>query len=146
MWARPDMTHEEKKQFYLAQLQTGVDGTWPLKDEGDTFFMYQATIGGNVVEFTAGYITPDGNFKGRWYLTAPDANGSRNWMYTPAARQSRTEMYIAAGISKYTIHTIVNSDIYRLMKLRQQTGNFTILDEYPTYPDKPGYVTLVISV
>lgn len=147
IWPPFVTTFEQKKQHYLKQLEQAAEGTWPLSNLEEHVLMYVVDIDGQQVEFTCGYIEPDRCFRPHWFLTAPEANDSRNWLYTAANRNAKAAFYEEHNILSYKVSTYVGSDIYKLFKMREATGNFRILTEEPTVtgPNVLNLVTLRIA-
>ena len=124
------MTLDEKKQYYRAQIQSAFDGTWPLQNVGETPFFYKGVYDGIVMEFAGGYIETDGiTFRGHWYLTAPDVNGSRNAIHTADTAAARKSFYNDHGLSRYKILTYHGSSMYQWIKLRIADGSIFLVSE-----------------
>lgn len=141
-------TYEDKKQFYKDQIQSAFDGTWSVKQEGETLFFYKGIYDGVVMEFCGGYIENDGiTFRGHWYLTSPDNIGSRNLIHTSEAAEARRTFYQQHGLSQYKIPTYVGSSLHQWMNMRINSGAITLISqsEYPLSTDKT-HITLVIGV
>jgi hypothetical protein len=131
LWPATISTYEQKEQYYYNQLQSAVNGTWPLKEATDTFIMIVTKVDDVVAEFAAGYLGIDGYVALRWNLTAdlgPD--GSRNWRYTPEADTARRQFTQQIGAIGYREFTWVGSLLYKTIKARLQSGRFE-LDEIP---------------
>lgn len=137
LWAPGCDTFEQRKQFYHNQLLSAANGTWPLKNENDTFILIVTKVDGVIVEFTAGFRDVDDVVSLRWHLTAPGADGKRNWRYSQEALQARKDFVVAAGISAFKEFTWKGSLHYRTLRMRAQTGNF-ILEELPSPNRYPG--------
>lgn len=147
LWPSPLVTYDQKKEYYYNQLTSAINGTWELKSPTEVFKMYRTIVDGQIAEFVAGYVDNGDTYGGRWYLTAPTPDGSRNWMYTPEAQAARKVFFTDNGLVNIKYYTFVNSDLYRLVKMRATNGGITLLDEYPTVAgDNPhNLVTLVIQ-
>ena len=138
----------DKKQFYKDQIQSAFDGTWSVKQEGETLLFYKGTYDGVVMEFCGGYIENDGiTFRGHWYLTAPDGAGSRNPIHTEEAAEARRTFYQQHGVTQYKIPTYVGSSLHQWMNMRINSGAITLISqsEYPLSTNKT-HITLVIGV
>lgn len=148
LWYKPDLTFSDKKEFYLNQLQSAIEGKFPLEKDGDRFFMYKTLLDGEEKELSAGFIGIDGSYRGHWNLSASDTLGSRNWMYTKEARDARKILFNSNGAYSYTIFTFIGSDLYKFIKYRRNAGNFNIIEEKPTLPgiNPQNLVTLIISI
>lgn len=147
LWSNPAWTDAEKKDFYTNQILQAIEGTWHLKGPQDTFFMYKTVVDGEDKELSAGFV--EGTlYKGRWNLSTPDINGSKNWIYTAENRTARKAFYTSNGLTSYVMYTLVGSELYNFIKYRASAGNFTIASEYPTVEgDNPlNLVTLVITL
>lgn len=127
-------TFEQKKQYYYEQLVQAVDGSWAIKSSEDRLLMYVVELDGIQVEFSCGFIEQDRCFRPHWFLTAPDNNGSRNWLYTADNRNAKSAFYQSLNITSYKVSTYIGSDLYKLFKMREATGNFQIISEQPTVP------------
>ena len=101
----PDITTtEQKKEYYSNQIESAFAGTWPLQNTGETPFFYKGIYDGVTMEFCGGFIEADGiTFRGHWYLTAPDSNGSRNVIHTTDTATSRRAFYTTHGLSRYNV-------------------------------------------
>ena len=148
LWHNPRASVPEKRDFYYNQLSEAINGASHLRRDGEIFFMFKSLIDGQDKELSAGFIGDNGQYRLHWNLSAPDATGSRNWIYTQEARESRRALLNASGITSYVIPTYVGSDIYKFVKYRENAGNFRILEERPTVfgPNPNNLVTLVISI
>jgi len=134
LWPASIITYEQKKHVYNNQLLTAIDGTWPLKNDTDTFIMFITSIDGQAVEFAAGYLDAAGYLSLRWNLTTDGPSGNRNWRYTPEALQARKQFITDIGAIGVKEFTWVGSLLYRIHKVRSQTGNYT-LEETPIVRD-----------
>jgi hypothetical protein len=134
---KEDMTYEQKKNYYRGQLEDAINGTSPLiKSPNETFFMFKADYDNITMEFVAGYIEADNEtFRVHWLLTQPDLNQSKNAIYSSAAKEKRTQFYNERNILYYKAPTIRDSEFYRWMKYRNNSGAVEILEEYPTFSD-----------
>ena len=141
------VSDDDKKQYYKDQIQSAFDGTWPLKQEGETLFLYKGTYDGVVMEFCGGYIENDGiTFRGHWYLTAPDDTGSRNRIHTDEAAVSRKNFYEQHGMTQYKVTTYVGSSFHQWMNIRINGGAVTLISQTETSLGEKTFITLVIGV
>lgn len=145
LWAPGINTYEQRKQFYFNQLQSGIDGTWPLKNDTDTFVMIVTKVDNEVVEFAAGFMDEDRYLSLRWHLTAPGSTGNRNWRYSAEANQARRALVSQLNAAGFKEFTWKGSLHYRMLRMRAQTGNFT-LEEVPSEATHPTHdlVTFII--
>ncbi len=130
LWSPHCTTFEQRKEFYHNQLISAANGTWPLKNDTDTFMLIVTKVDGVIVEFTAGFRDVDNYVSLRWHLTAPDTGGKRNWRYSREALQARKDFVAASGVVGFKEFTWVGSLHYRTLRMRAATGNF-ILEERP---------------
>ena len=136
LWHHSLATYELRKKFYYDQLQSAINGTWPIKNDTDTFIMIITKVDGAVVEFTAGFRDLDGYISLRWHLTsAAGTTANRNWRYSKEALQARKDFVASIGVVGFKEFTWVGSLHYRTLRMRANTGNFT-LEEYLLPADK----------
>lgn len=126
--------YEARKNYYAGQLQQAIEGTWPHKNDTDTFIMFTTTVDGVLVDFSAGYLQTDGIVSLRWNLASEGINGNHNWRFSPEARVERKRFSDEIGAAGFKHYTWVGSLIYRMLKLREQAGHVT-LEESPTVFD-----------
>jgi hypothetical protein len=97
------------------------------------------------MQFVTGFILEDGTFDGRHFFTAADENGSRNYVYSEAFRQIRSEWNARLGITKTLYRNILaNSTIHKSIRLRQNTGFFTILEDVES-PLGPNFRNVLVQ-
>lgn len=142
----PGLTYDQKKATYLYQLDSAVNGTWALKNDTDTFLMFVTKVDGVLVDFSAGYLEQDGIVSLRWNLASEGFEGSHNWRFTPEARDERKRFTTEIGATGYRHYTWVGSLIYRMLKLREQTGHVTLEEEPFTLPGNHGYQMVKVVV
>lgn len=137
----------DKKQYYKDQIQSAFDGTWPVKQEGETLLLYKGTYDGVVMEFCGGYIENDGiTFRGHWYLTAPDDAGSRNSIHTEEAAISRKNLYQQYGVTQYKVLTYAGSSFHQWMNIRINSGAITLISQTEAPIGEKTHITLVVGV
>lgn len=127
-------TYEQKKEYFLNRLESAITGDWHDKNDDDTFLMIVTKADGSVVEFSAGYLETDGSLSFHWNLTAPVPGGNRNWRYSPEAQQARKDFAASIGATSFKEHTYVGSLLYRTLKSRAQSGNYTLEEYIPKQP------------
>jgi hypothetical protein len=121
-----ELSFDEKKAYYRSQIESVFAGTWQLQNAGETPFFYKGVYDGVTMEFSGGFIEADGiTFRGHWYLTAPDGNGSRNAIHTADTATSRRAFYTTHGLTRYKVPTYVGSSLDQWMKLRISDGSIT---------------------
>lgn len=148
IWPGTITTLEEKRQSYRERLQAAIDGDMSLASSPNSrFLMYKVEIGSKDVMVNAGFIDAVGSYKTHWYLTSPDATNSRNWLYTQAMDDARSNFFAEEGITSYKVLTFVDSPLYRLIKSRFAANRNVILDEYPTIEGEnpQNLVTIVLQ-
>ena len=116
---------EVKKKIYRDQLQSMINGKWPLKNEDDIFYMIVTKVDGVVGEFSAGFLDSEGFLCLRFNLTSSSV-GNRNWRYTPEAHAARKQFLQNIGALGVREYTWVGSLLYRFHMLRVTKGNYTI--------------------
>ena len=144
-----ELSFDEKKAYYRSQIDSAFDGSWPLKEPNEEVFLYKGIYDGIIMEFCGGFIEEDGiTFRGHWYLSAPDGNGSRNAIHTAEAAVSRRAFYQAHGLSRYKVLTFKNSSMYQWMKIRINDGSVIQVSETESLsPDNSiTYVTFHLEV
>lgn len=134
MWPAGVTTYDQKKDYFRNRLELAIIGDWHDKNDDDTFLMMITKVDGTVVEFSAGYLGADGSLSLHWNLTAPIPGGNRNWRYSLEARQARQDFAIAIGATSFKEHTYVGSLLYRTLKSRASTGNYTLEEYIPKQP------------
>ena len=149
IWAPGINDPAAKKNHYLGQIQSAIDGTWPLKGDTDTLFMFTTTVDGILADFAAGYKQADGIVSLRWNLASDNPALSNNWRFSPEARDERKRFSAEHGIDGFKHYTWVGSLIYRMLKTREQAGYVT-LEEAPLVIDGqnpfPNYQMVTIIV
>ena len=112
-------THQQKKDFYLSQLNLGISDNLPLKKENEQLLMFKVTLDGKEVMFKGGYTENDGiTHRGHWFLTDTDVAGSRKWMYTEEFDTAQRDFYAQFGITHYKVLTYEGSDLHRILRSR----------------------------
>lgn len=123
------------KTRIVEMINSGVNNDWPglnLHRPSDRYFMFKTvdTDTGLLLGVTCGYITEDGTFDGRHSFSTPDSTGSRNFLYTAATQVTRNQFYRDNGISKIKYNNIPSdSSLYRLIKFRENAGNYVIISD-----------------
>lgn len=141
LWGPQLTTYEQRKNYYLSQLISAINGTWPLKNDTDTFIMLITKVDDVPAEFSAGFLDADGYLHLRWHLTVPGPTGNRNWRYGPEAHEARKRLVTAINAVGFKEFTWVGSLHYRTLKMRAQTGKFNIVEtpiirDNDPHPDK----------
>jgi hypothetical protein len=134
------MTDEERKAAMIAIVTSGLNNEWPglnVHGPNDTYVVAkQVDLDTNTeVGFVAGFVLPDGTFDGRHSFSAPDENGSRNWLYSEQFRQARNDWYASIGVTKTLYRNIPeNSIMHRSVRMRENAGHYTILEDVESMP------------
>ena len=140
-------TYEDKKEYYKSQILSAFAGTWPLMEEGEEVFFYKGVYDGVLMEFAGGFIENDGiTMRGHWYLTAPDANGSRNAIHTSDTAAQRSAFYREHGLTRYKVLTYVGSSLYQWIKIRINGGAMTLISETEKEMGDNTHVTFHLGV
>lgn len=127
-WPEGVNTPELKREFYtqfLRECSTLGMGAAPYLREN--FFVFKAQIDGVDSLVSAGYVDEGGCYHCLWYLTKPDANGSRNWLYTTIGDEHA--LYRSRGITSMRIITYEESLIARNIRMREAAGAIVVLDK-----------------
>lgn len=127
LWPAQNLTYEFKRDYYRRQLESGISGTWPLKNDSDRFIMIITKVDGIIAEFAAGFLSADRYLSLRWNLTSA-ATGNRNWRYTPEAQVARKQFMTLIGAIGVKEYTWVGSLLYKLHKQRSQLGGYTLVE------------------
>ena len=138
--ASSTMTDEERKQSMIAIITSGFNNEWPgLNPHGPN----DVYVGSKHVDLdtgldmglVAGFVLPDGTFDGRHSMSAPDANGSRNWLYSERFRELRNDWYASIGVTKPLYRNIpADSVMHRSVRMRENAGHYTILEDVESLP------------
>lgn len=137
---------DDIKTHMLNMINSGINNEWPglnAHSPSDRYIMFKSveTETGLVVGLVCGYITEDGTLDGRHSFSTPDSSGSRNFIYTRETAEGRDQFYRDLGVTKIKYNNIpADSNLYRLLRLRSNSGYFTILSDEETMP---GFRTLV---
>ena len=124
------ITIPDKKEYYRSQIQSAFDGTWEITKPGETLMFFKGVYDGITMEFWGGYLEDDGvTLRAHWYLTRPDAQGSRNSIHTAETAALRRSFYLTHGITKYKVMTYVGSVLYRWLKTRINSGAVIAISE-----------------
>lgn len=127
------LTYEEKKQYYREQMQLAFDGDYYLQKDKEKLFFFKGTFDGILMEFGGGYIEDDNEtLRFHWYLTAPDASGSRNVLHLDTTAAIRKVFYNQHGITKYRVETYKGSPFQSWMRMRANSGHRVLLSETET--------------
>lgn len=133
--ASSNYTDEERKQAMIAIITSGLNNEWPglnVHSPQDRYIVAkQVDLDTNTdVGLVSGFILPDGTFDGRHSMSAPDENGSRNWLYSEQFRQSRNTWYESIGVTKTLYRNIpANSIMHKSVRMRENAGHYTILED-----------------
>ena len=144
------MTDEEKKAGYISCITSGFNNEWPgLNPHGPN----DVYVGSKHVDLdtgldmglVAGFVLPDGTFDGRHSMSAPDANGSRNWLYSERFRELRNDWYASIGATKTLYRNIVaNSMHYRHIKMRAGL-HFEIIEDVESPTMGPNFRNVTVE-
>jgi hypothetical protein len=142
-----ETTSAQKKEIVRSNIQSCIDGTWagtPPLAEDDRFLMFKIVDQlGTVMGLVSGFVTANGTFDGKNSLSAPAADGSRNYIYSQQNKLARDQYYRDNGISYIKYNNLhVDSPMYKFLKLRANAGNYDIVSDEETFP---GFRTLVTA-
>ena len=133
--ASSTLTEAERKANMRALIESGINNEWPglnLHGPNDSYIMIRAfdTESGKDMGFVSGFILEDGTLDGRHSLTAPDENGSRNYIYSEENVTAKNNLNIQIGITKHLYRNIpANSIFHRTLRMRANAGNYEILED-----------------
>lgn len=151
-------TIEEKKNFYLNQLQQAINSNSSLQHENEELLMFKVLLDGKVVMFKGGFVEADQiTHRGHWFLTDTDDTGSRNWMYSAEFDEAQRNFYAQFGITHHKVLTYEGADLYRMMKSRTYyvqsrnlIGRAIVIDEQPMnlppVANSPNFVVLTVQL
>jgi hypothetical protein len=129
------LTSEERKANMFAVIQSGIDNEWPGKNlhgPHDRYTMVKVVDldTGITMGFLSGYLIEDGILDGRHSLTAPDENGSRNYLYSAENRPARDGYFREIGVNKALFRNIpANSVFHKVLRSRANSGAFEIIED-----------------
>lgn len=144
----PDTPFDGSKERIREIIESGINNDWPGKhahNEDDTHVMFKSEDSdtGLLLGLICGFLTTDGTFSGSVAFSTRDSTGSRNYIYTPQAIAARNQIYAEIGITKIKYNTILkNSSYHRLLKLRESSGTYTIIEEL----DQGDFVTITTEL
>lgn len=127
-------------------ITSGMNNEWPglnlhVPTDTPVLFKSEESDTGLLVGLVFGYITEDGTLDGRHSFSTHDSSGSRSFIYAAETIQNREQFYRDIGITKVKYNNIPdNSSLYRVLKLRETAGYFTILSDEES---QPGFRTIV---
>lgn len=149
--ADSSFTDAERKAHIIAIITSGFNNEWPGLNVHAPSDRYVAskTVDldtGKDMQFVTGFILEDGTFDGRHFFTAADENGSRNYVYSEAFRQIRSEWNARLGVTKTLYRNILaNSTIHKSIRLRQNTGIFIILEDVESPTLGPNFRNVLVQ-
>ena len=145
-WPAENMTAEEKKIFYITLFrdtcQQSPTGLPPIPNS--RWIMFKATADGVDSLLSAGAIMSDNCYIPQWYFTKPDANGSRNWLYTQD--EAEHAFYRANGITSFMVSAFKGTMLYTNIKQRALAGRYNILSEDILDLNGQDWVRFIIEV
>lgn len=146
LWMDELATDELKKDFYLNQLRTALDGNSSLsrEPESERFLMYKITNDGVDYLLAAGFVEPGGCFRGHWYLTRPNS-GSRSWIYDADTAAARVAFFESVGVYSYKALTHASAALYTSLRNNAARNNLQILDQQTilSHPQLPEDVVAI---
>jgi hypothetical protein len=141
------LSYDEKKAHYRSQIESAYDGSWPLMEPGEEAFFYKGVYDGIPMEFVGGFVEGDGiTVRAHWYLTAPDANDSRNSIHTAETAAVRRAFYATHGLSLYKVPTYVGSSLDQWLKLRIGDGSIIEVSRTEAPMGDKTYITYHLEV
>lgn len=149
IWHHTLSDYESRKNFYLGQIQSAIDGEWNLKNDTDELIMFTTTVDGVLVDFAAGFMEANGIVSLRWNLASDGSVISNNWRFSPEARIERKRFSTEIGATGFKHYTWVGSLIYKMLKQRELAGHVTLEEEPLTFPGVNPYpqhklVTIIV--
>jgi hypothetical protein len=138
------MTDAERKAGMIAIIESGVNNEWPglnLHAPNDRYILIKTENieTGETMGLATGFILEDGTFDGRHMFSAPDQNGSRNYIYAEENRIERNNLNIQLGVDKILYRVPENSIMHRILRQRENTGNYEILEDIESPTLGPGH-------
>lgn len=148
--ATSTLTSEERKANMIALIESGISNEWPgLNPHGpNDRYVMSKTVDldtGKEMAFLSGFILSDNvTFDGRHSLTAPDENGSRNWLYEN--RTARNNFLLGLGVNKALFRNIpANSVFHRVLRARAASGAFELLEDVDSPTLGPKFRNILVQ-
>ena len=148
--ASSTLTSEERKANMLAVIESGINNEWPglnAHSPNDRYVMSKTVDldTGKEMGFISGYILDDNvTFDGRHSLTAPDENGSRNWLYEN--QTARNNFLLGLGVNKGLFRNIpANGIFHRILRARAAAGAFELLEDVDSPTLGPDFRNILVQ-
>ena len=126
-WPAGVTSPEQKKEHYIAVLKAAFNKMISVGDyDVNSLFAFKATIDGVDSLLNVGYVK-DNCYASYWYLTSPDASGSRNWLF--ASKNIMHAFYKNSGFNSFKFVTYEGSLLLRNTRMRHNSGHIVILNE-----------------
>lgn len=146
--AASTLTSEERKANMLAVIESGMNNEWPglnPHEPNDRYLMAKIVDldTGQDMGFVSGFILEDGTLDGRHMLTAPDENGSRNWLYEN--KTARNNFHLSIGVTKILYRNIsANSIYYKILRSRAAAGALELVEDVDSPMYGPAFRNVLI--
>jgi hypothetical protein len=146
------LTDAERKTNMRTLIESGINNEWPgLNPHGanDTYIMIRAfdTVAGKDMGFVSGFILENGTLDGRHSLTAPDENGSRNYVFNQENVTAKNNFNIEIGITKHLYRNIpANSIFHRTLRMRANAANYELLEDVDSPTHGPNFRNILIQL
>jgi hypothetical protein len=143
-------TNEQRKATMIAIIESGLANEWPGLNEHGPNDRYVASKifdldTGKDMGLVCGFVLEDGTYDGRHSLSAPDENGSRNYMYTDQWRAVRNAFNAEIGVDKSLYRNIpANSVMHRHLRMRAGAGHYEILEDVES-PLGPSFRNILVK-
>lgn len=126
------VTLEQRRDFTRDRLLSGIDGTWPLQVEGETFFMYKIIIDGWDHSLHAGFIEADGcTFRHTWMFASQISSEIRAITYSTDFYDAKAAFFQENGITHFKANAIKGTPLHTSIENRVAA---TVLDVTETNP------------
>lgn len=143
------LTSEERKTNMFAIIESGMNNEWPglnAHSPNDPYIMFKSIDldTGINMGFISGYLLEDGTLDGRHSFTAPDENGSRNWLYEN--QTARNDFLLSIGVNKSLFRNIpANGVFHRILRARAAAGAFELLEDVDSPSHGPNYKNILVQ-
>jgi hypothetical protein len=150
--AGSSLTNAERKAAMIALIESGANNEWPgLNPHGpnDRYVMakFVDLDTGKDLGFVSGFILEDGTLDGRHLLTAPDENGSRNYVFNQENATAKNNFNIQIGVTKHLYRNIPANSIYhKTLRIAANAGNYELLEDVDSPTFGPNFRNILIQL
>jgi hypothetical protein len=144
------LTPEQRKANMFALIESGMNNEWPglnMHVPNDTYIMLKFVDLDTGIDmgFASGYLIEGGIFDGRHSLTAPDENGSRNYVYSEQSQIARKKFHDEIGVTHALCRNIPANKIqHRMLRLRANAGTYELIEDVDSPTHGPEFRNILI--